>query len=376
LKHWGKALTAFLAAPVAATFYNDRNKESRELEKGLPDSVRDRVHFILGKTADGKTRVLSFQLPQDALIGTKIFSIATSYANRVILGEMTAEEAAIKTLKQWEYKETAGTASLMSPVGRFIVGLSSADRRDPYDKAPVYSKDPKDMTAYEYRKQTTLYGIKCMTPFLSASIASYEKGMPQDMAWKQSIDTLVGKRAFGFYDINPKSEVDITLESGKKITLSWDDNAKAEWIGQQVDARLDKIEDGFVKSGQPQADYFNSKEGQKAILDIHKFWEKFEPALNNGLADKEKVEFVVNQLGERIINRLYSAGTLSKWYQVRLGRAKTDEEKTKLGQEYQNLMRFKVEDAIKKQPKTSRQALMSLKLKDSDIPIQLLWEMP
>lgn len=376
LRHWGKALVTFLATPIVSTFYNDRSKESRDLEKGLPDSIRNRVHFVLGKTPDGKTRVLSLQLPQDALIGTKIFTIATAYVNRVALGEMTAEEAAIKTLKQWGYKETAGTASLMAPIARFIVGLASADRRDPYDKSPVYSKDPKDMTAWEYRKQTVLYGIKVMTPFLSASISSYEKGLPQDMAWKQSLDTIIGKRALGFYDINPKNEIEVELEDGKKIMLSWDDNAKIEWIYQQESHILDHFEDVFVASGKSPEEFYKTPQAQNQLLNVHKLWNTFAPDLNTAASDTEKAEFVVGQLGERLLNRIFSAGTLSKWYQVKLNRAGTDEEKTKLGQEYKRLMAFKIEEAIKKQPKTSRQAYMAIKLADSNVPVELLWKMP
>jgi hypothetical protein len=376
LKHWGKATMIMFAAPVASTIYNDRSKESRELEKNLPDSIRDRTHFVLGKTPDGKTRYLSLQLPQDALIGTKIFSIATAYVNRVVLGEMSAEEATIKALRQWGYKETAGTASLVAPLGRFIYGLASADRRDPYDKSPVYSKDPKELTIWEYRKQTVLYGIKCMTPILSASISAAEKGLPQDMAWKQTLDSLVGKRALGFYDVNPKGKIVIELEDGRKVNLSWDDNAKIEWVYQQEGHILDHIEDAFVASGKQPDEFYKSVEAQKQLLNVHKLWNKFAPDLNSKATNDEKVEFVVNQLGERLLNRVFSAGTLSKWYQVRLDNAKTTEEKTKLGQEYKNLMGFKIEEAIKKQPKTSREAYMSIKLKDSDVPVELLWELP
>jgi hypothetical protein len=376
LKHWGKALMVMFAAPVASTIYNDRNKETRELEKSLPDSMRNRVHFILGKKPDGKTRVLSLQLPQDALIGTKIFTIATAYANRVVLGEMGAEEAAIKALKEWGYRETAGTVSLMAPIGRFIYGLASADRRDPYDKTPIYSKDPKELTAWERRKQTALFGIKVMTPFLSASISAAEKGLPQDMAWKQSLDTLVGLRALGIYDVTPQNEVVVELEDGKKIKLSWDDNAKIEWVYQQEGHILDHFEDAFVASGLPPDEFYKTAAAQKQLLAVHELWSKFAPELNKGTSDKEKEEFVIGQLGARLVNRIFSAGTLSKWYQVRLARAKTAEETTQLSTEYNNLMKFKIEETIKKQPKTSRQAYMAIKLADSNAPVELLWRMP
>jgi hypothetical protein len=374
LKHWGKALVAFLAAPIISTIYNDRNEETREMEKSLPDSARNRTHFILGKNSDGSIRYVALQLPQDALIGTKIFSIATSYANRVALGEMTATEAAVKTLKNWGYKETAGTASLMSPLIRFFAGLSAPGRKDPYDGSPVYSKDPSGLPKGRYWKETMLYGIKCMTPFLSANIATYERGLPQDMAWKQAVDTLAGKRAFGIYDINPKTERIITLESGKTITLSWDTNAKMTWVARHIDIILDDFEDAFAKSGLQPGEFYKTKEAKEPLLRIHQLWNKFEPNLNKGLDDTKKAEFVIQRLGERALNRIFSAGTLSKWYQVRLSRAKTDEEKTKLGQEYQRLLEYKVEEAIKGQPKSAREAIMSIEGKE--LPIELLWELP
>lgn len=375
-KHWGKALVTFLAAPVAATFYNDRSKESRDIEKSLPDGMRNSVHFNFGRNPDGTSAVLRLQLPQDALIGTKIFTIATSYVNRVALGEMTAKEAAIAALKNWGYKETAGMASMMGAPFRFIYGLASKEREDPYDKSPIYSKDPKELTAWEHRWQTGQYFLKCAIPFLSASIQAAEKGLPQDMGWRQALDNLVGKSALGIYNVTLKNEVVKILDDGRQITLSWDDNAKIEWINQEVESRLDKVEDSYVAAGKSPNEYYKSAEGQGKILKIHRFWEKFEPELNSNLDDKGKVDFVVNTLGERLMNRFYSSGTLSKWYKVNIDRAKTDEEKTRLGKEHQRLLKFKIDEAIKIQPKVSRQTYFSLKLKDSDIPTELLWQMP
>ena len=376
LKHYGKALVTFFAAPITCTMFNDRNEESRDIEKGLPDGMRNSVHFNFGRNPDGTATTLRLQLPQDALIGTKIFTIATSYVNRVALGEMTAKEAAIAALKDWGYKETAGTVSMMAPTLRFIYGLASKERKDPYDKSPIYSKDPKELTAREYRWQTVQYFSKCAIPFLSASISTSEKGLPQDMAWKKAVNNLVGKTALGIYNVTLKNEVVKVLDDGRKITLSWDDNAKIEWISQQVENRLDKVEDSYVAAGKSPEEYYKSAEGQGKILEIHRFWEKFEPKLNSNLDDKGKVDFVVNTLGERLMNRFYASGTLSKWYKVNIDRAKTDEEKTRLGKEYQQLMEFKIEEAIKNQPKVSRQTYFSLKLKDSDIPTELLWQMP
>ncbi len=72
-KHWGKALLAFLTLPVLASLFNDRNEKTRKMEGELPDFVQNRTHFIIGKNPDGSIKVLSLQLPQDDLIGTKIF---------------------------------------------------------------------------------------------------------------------------------------------------------------------------------------------------------------------------------------------------------------------------------------------------------------
>jgi hypothetical protein len=158
-KHPIKALSTMLSLPVAATLFNSRSKDIEELEAGLPDYIRNRTHFVLGTNPDGTTRVVSLQLPQDVLIGTKIFAIATDYANRVIDGEMPATEAAVETLKQWGIREVEGVAYLTGPWIRFFRGLKN--RRDPYDKSPVYSMEVENLTWDRKLRDEALFFIKC-----------------------------------------------------------------------------------------------------------------------------------------------------------------------------------------------------------------------
>ena len=220
-KHKFKGLAAFMTLPITAALYNNRNKEIREIEERLPDFVRNKVHFIFGENPDGTVKVLALQTPQDVLIGTKIFSIVTDYSVRVIRGELTPREAAIKTAETWGTMEYEGMKYLITPWIRMYAGLKSG--KDPYDKANVYRRDYNKMTWDEKAKDISAYIVKTTIPFLSYTVQAYEKGLPQDIALKKIINSWAGEGVLGIYNINKKGQVVFTKKDGTKETLEWED---------------------------------------------------------------------------------------------------------------------------------------------------------
>jgi len=370
-KHPLKALLAFMALPIASTLYNNRRDDIQEMESKLPDYVRNRTHFVLGRNPDGTTRVLSLQLPQDVLIGTKIFSIVTDYSNRVIHGEMTPKEAAIETLKTWGIKEVEGVAYLMNPWIRFYQGLASENRKDPYDKAPIYRRDVMTMDWDEKLIDRTLYFVKCSIPFLGATIQTYEKGLPVDIALKKYIDTLAGKGAIGIYDMNPKGEIVLEVD-GKKRSINWQTVGKMHLIESKEMKYLGNMEDDFVASGLSPLEFIKAEQAEKQFVKIYNMWSKFDSRFDKKVDKKIKTSFVKKSIPERISNRLLDPSTLQKWYRVRLERAKTDEEKKVLAEQYQEIQKQSIIKAIKGMPRTAKELVIMNELKDSELPWDIM----
>jgi hypothetical protein len=342
-RHWGRALLAFLAIPVLAAIWNDRSKETREMEGDLPDYMQNRTHFILGKNPDGTIKVLNLQLPQDALIGTKIFSIAVNQANLVVIGQKDVKKAAEDTLKQWGIKEAKGIAYMTNYFVRFIQGL--INQRDPYDNAPIYSMPVDKMTEKRKLYEKSLYFLKTTFPVLNAYIKDYTLGNPIDLTKKDFIDRMVGVGALGVNDITPDDKI---FFEGKKV--EWEDIDKLKEIyGREMEI-LDQIETEWVKSGKVPEEFIKTEEFKKSLEKMRDMYTEYLPEYKN-----VPIWDIASDLGERLTNRLgNSTDSAKKWYQVQLERAKTDEEKRKLSEQYKKLRQQNMIDAINAYSKSSR----------------------
>jgi hypothetical protein len=370
-KNWGKALVGFMSLPLAATAFNNRDEKTKELESRLPDYARHRVHFVMGENPDKTTRVWSFQLPQDVLIGTKIFSIATDYANRVANKELSPKEAALKTIREWGLQEAKGILFLTAPLIRFFAGLTSKDHRDPYDNSPIYSMKPEYMTWQRRLKDQALYFIKSSVPFLSVSIANYEKGMPKDVALRKILDNLAGKGALGIYDVSPKGEIKI----GGKL-YDYDDVTKINWIRNKEMGYLGDLENDFVASAKVPKEFVNSAEAKSRLLKIYNLWSDFVPDLKKEKDETVKIGVVMEALGKRLTNRLTDLSVLQKWQRVRIERAKTDEERKRLGAEFEQLRKRALAESFKGRPKTAREMEILGRIKEHELPWNLILELP
>jgi len=334
-KHWGRALIGFLLAPVLASFFNDRNKKTRELEAELPEFIQDRVHFILGENPDGSVRVLNLQLPQDALIGTKIFSIAVNQVNLVAIGAKSLKEAAVDTIKQWGIKEAKGIAYLTNFFARFFIGLFK--QKDPYDNSPIYPMDPDKMSEKSKLHYQVLFFIKTTFPIINAYIKDYTLGKPIDVTIKDIIDKLVGLGALGINDIWKRDKV---FYEGKEI--EWEDyDKKKEMEGKKLEI-LDKLEDKWVASGLYPEDFIKTEEYKKSLEEMRDMYAEYVPEFK-GIP----IENIAVGLGETLTNRLgNSTDSARHWYGVQLEKAKTDEEKKKLGEKLKILRQQNLIDAL------------------------------
>jgi len=368
-KPW-RFLLAFLVAPIAAALWNYRNQKSVKTEMELPDYVRNRVHVILGENLDGSTRVLPLQLPQDVLIGTKIFSVLVDYSARVAAGEMSPRQAALMALKRWGIKEAEGIAYLASPWIRCIQGL--IQRRDPYDKAPIYPTDPKYLNPLDKGKYEFLYFIKCSAPFLAQTVQSYQRGLPRDIAFRKLVDRWAGWGALGIFDVNKKTELVLKTKDGRTKSFTWDNVRQIEWIRNQENKYLGNIERGFIDSEQIPAEFVRSSACMKELTKIYRLWANFIPALKTETDTTKQAIFVVGRLGERFTNRLSEPSVLDAWYTVKLERAKTDKEKQTLGEQRRQIQKARLIDAIKQLPKTAREAEFIRIMQEHEMPWELI----
>jgi hypothetical protein len=349
-----------MALPIASAAFNNRNEKTRELESQLPDYTRNKVHFIYGENPDGTIRVHSLQLPQDVLIGTKIFSIVTDYGSRVINGEMEPREAALETLKTWGISEYEGAKYLLTPWIRMYAGLKTG--KDPYDKAPVYRREYNRLTLDEKAKDISAFIIKTSVPFLGQTIQSYEKGLPQDVALRKLMDRLAGKGALGIYDINKKGQAVIENDKGEKITVDWSDIEKARKLATQEYKYLGQIEDAWVATDLEMEDFIKSDMFNEPLSNIYDQYAK-RMDIPKDIEPENKARIVAKLLGERLTNRITLPRTKQKKLQVQLARAKTDEDKRKLAEEYKNAQIERLDEIIKQLPKTAREITIVNKIK-------------
>ncbi len=360
-KHPLKATLSFMSLPIAAAAYNNRNEKTQKLESQLPDFIRNRTHFVLGENADGTVRTLSLQLPQDVLIGTKIFSIATDYGNRVINGEMTAEEAAKETLKTWGIREYEGAKYLLTPFIRLYAGLKTG--KDPYDKAPVYRREYERLTAGEKARDIAAYIVKTSVPFLGATIQTYEKGLPQDVAIRKLMDQLAGKGALGIYDFNKKGQIVIDGKDGKKTTIEFADVEKIRKLAIQEYKYLGQIEDAWVASDLEIEDFARSEMLTEPLAKLYDQYAK-RIDLDTTIDNVRKARIISDVLEDRLINRLTLPRIKQKRLQVQLSRAKTKEQKQKLAEEYKKVQQERLEEIIKAQPSSARDIELTKKIRE------------
>ena len=296
------------------------------------------------------------QLVQDVLIGTKIYSVAVNEANQVVNKEKTIKEAAIDTLKDWGIKEARGIVFLTTPMVRYLTGL--INDRDPYDKMPIYPIDPKRLPTTTKLYYEAIYLGKVFIPYLSQYLGEEALGKPADLVKKEVLDKLVGMGALGIYDITPKAQIKYFDEvSGKEKILDWDDYNKIKDLANRETLILVKIEDDWVNSGLMPEEFIKTKEFENSILEIKKLWVKYNPK-----TEKLSIEDIALALDTRLANSLGEDITsVQRWLNTQLQRAKTDEEKKKWREKYEEIKKLKLIDSIKTLSKTAREIYLEAK---------------
>ncbi len=261
--------------------------------------------------------------------------------------EKSIKEAATDTLEQWGIKEAKGIAYLMNFSIRFIQGLIT--KTDPYDNAPVYSMNPDLMTPQQKFFEQSLYFFKTSVPIVSAYIKDYTLGNPMDITVKNTMDKLFGLGALGVFDTYPEDKI---YYEGEEV--AWDDIQVARTIYGREQAILSNIEDDWVKGGKYPTDFITTEDYKKRLEEIRNMYAEYVPEFK-----EYPIEDIALALGERLTNRLGNTeDSARRWYKIQLERAKTNEEKRKLGEQYKKMRQENMIEAIGAYSKTSREIFL------------------
>ena len=369
--NYGKAAVAMMGPPLVAAAWNNRSEDMQKMETEHSDFIRNKVHFNIARNPDGTNRVWLLQLPQDVLIGTKVFSIATDYGSRVVRGEMTPRDAALKTIKEWGLQEYRGIAYLSTPLVRFFKGW--ADRRDPYDKTSVFSTDYNKLNEGQKVKELAMFFVKTAVPFLSSSIKTYQRKQPMDVGLQDILNSWVGKEALGIFDMTPKGN--IKMADGTELTM--DDVARMTWLGNKVLHQFDSIERGYVAFRGSNEEYIQSKDFTKTLTETYDMFSEIDPKVfDPKLPDDRKAGAIAGLLSDRLVNVLIDPGTQQNRFQVRMDRAKTDEEKAAIQKDFETSREMRLFTSFRKQPTIERSLLLKKKMEGSEFPWHLILTMP
>lgn len=341
-KHPIKTTAALSALPVMASVFNHRSPEVVEMERKLPQTIRDeRIHFVLGETPEGRIKTLVLQTPQDALIGTKIFTVAINQANQVYNKEKTIEQAAKDLLKNWGVAEAKGIAYLMNPAVRLLRGFM--EQRDPYDKQPLYPIDPQKLSRQRIWWYRMVYAQKCLVPFLSAYIADTEGRLkPRKEAAKDLLNDFIGLPALGIRDYTPKAE--IPLPGG--ATLDYELLEEMRDIQAKESHLLYvRIPEEFIKSGLSPKEYYQSERFFSMLENLAKLNE----TNISGLFEMDTWASIEKSIRYQIEN---DPLTYKFWVQNKIDIVETDEEKRKWGKVAELLRQGRLIEGFERLPKS------------------------
>lgn len=303
--HPFKISLVFLSPPILAAIWNNTG-DRRELNKRMPDYARHRFYLIIGEDPAGLIVTYSPQLPQDALIGVKFYSVFVNEASQVMMGEKSVEVAAKDALEAWGIREAEGIAYLFNPAVRCIRGFMTG--RDPFDKQPIWpGGDSRRLTPTMRAWHGGQFVIKTMQPFLTDLLSTKKYPANTKQALKQIKDNYFGMRAFGVYRYFPNAE--LGLKDGTKIDYESYRRMKGEW--QKQETNVIDVTEKWIASGLPtkefvQTEYFQNK--IKAIASEH-------PASAGEL---------MKRIFANLTSNFYN---WEQWYKRKLEYAETDEER-------------------------------------------------
>jgi len=342
-RHPIKAGLGLMALPVASTVYNNRSEKIRGLESKLSDDIRDGIHWTIGETPEGTIRVFNLQTPQDALIGTKIFSVATNQLNMVLNGEKNIGQGAKDTLKRWGIKEAKGLAYLTTPMVRFFRGLVNG--RDPYDGQSIYPLDVSKLSSFKENYYRGLFFLKTFMPMLSGYISEEQgKVKPKSQAIKNVFDRFAGLPALGVRDYTAKQEM--ILPDGRK--LDYETVKELQKIEENEASIVLDIKDNFIRSGVMPQEYYKSPEFQKGLDNLQKLHGQITPEMGVSLSKR-----ITNQIEDDPV-------TLKMWVSNKLESAQTPEEKRYWRQILGQAKTWQMYETIKRKPVSIREHLPRL----------------
>jgi hypothetical protein len=203
-----KTITPIVGAYAAQWAYNNLNEDKKELEMQLPDYMRNRWHINLGKTDEGNITVWAPQQPVDMAMSWLGIDNMNRIASDLKEKRITPKEAAEEFLGAAATGAVENVSSLMNPIVQAWVGLQTNE--DPFThrkimpdaihKEGIFSKNARKFTI-------GFLGEKIFTPILQYNRTKRSTKPDEHPLYDWILKgPLNVKRAFGFYEIDPRTQ--------------------------------------------------------------------------------------------------------------------------------------------------------------------------
>ena len=203
-----KTITPIVGAYAAQWAYNNLNKDKKELEMQLPDYMRNRWHINLGKTDEGNITIWAPQQPVDMAMSWLGVDNMNRIASDLKEKRITPKEAAKEFLGAAATGASENISSLMNPIIQAWVGLMTNE--DPFTKRKIMPDaiHKEGIFSKNARKFTIGFlGEKIFTPILQYNRTKRSTDPDNHPLYDWILKgPLNVKRAFGFYEIDPRTQ--------------------------------------------------------------------------------------------------------------------------------------------------------------------------
>jgi hypothetical protein len=197
-----------IGAYAAQWAYNNLNKEKKKLEMQLPDYIRNRWHLNLGETKEGNIRVWAAQQPVDMAMSWLGLDNMNRIASDLADKRVTVTEAAKEFLKAVGAGAPENISTLLNPAIQAWIGLKTNE--DPFTHRKIMPDDVHKEGIFS--KNGRKFSIGYLGEKLFAPAAQYTRTKRGTEPYKNPYTDWIfdgplnAARAFGFYEIDPRTQ--------------------------------------------------------------------------------------------------------------------------------------------------------------------------
>ena len=237
------------------TLWNNTERKEEEVE--LPNWVRNRLHFVVGKNKTGEIVTIIPNFPTDVLLGFPIFNIMANNTAKVMTGELTYKEAATRIIEDGIDVTKKSVGYLFHPVFRAVIDLNRNE--DSFTNKEIVPKDRK-VTYLKQLEHQTAYLLKTLLPPIALYMRSTEtkNNLSDKPILNIPKEFFLSSKNLGIYNVMPTG----TLEELNRKLFAKDiiKNTILYDITQEIIKAKGNIDDEVINS------YLKKAEEQQVII--------------------------------------------------------------------------------------------------------------